>query len=433
MGRNSCCAVPWRSHPASPSLNASLSILYRKAVCGTFHQVVDREFVHRAEHDVARREREGEIARGRLPSLVPVVQEGRAHRRADAARQLLRLRHDLEQDADLMPPEGLILPLAEHRVHPVVVEADLVIPLIDLRVILLRLLHDRAFNFLQLLQQDRIADACDHEGAVRGESGSLKLDVGLRLLDVSAAAHAHDATSEIREPAVLQIQHEARAMEQIRVLLLVEGVGCHADLRTGAATVQRLDGEVVVADRAEDAVLRRPRLRAQRPALQDLAQMIAEPRVLAVVDPHSCERRRIIGSPAHDDLAARFQRLEDRLMPHLPDDALRLADRLLGELRDILRQRHDRVPPQGIQHLLLREVRPDDGELRRQPLLPQDLLDDVERPHHMRPGPGPAGRTDDHRDLPRQAGSQDDLQVLLHGPLADDRDSGAELVRPAVR
>jgi hypothetical protein len=117
-------------------------------------------------------------------------------------------------------------------------------------------------------------------------------------------------------------------MQQIGMVLLVEGMGCHADRGAGSFGVTGIDFKTIFVQGSEHAVLGGPRIAAQRPALQHFAQVIAQGQIKAMKHTYCGKGCRVIGATANNNVGLGFEYIQNGLQAHLGNHSSGLLENL---------------------------------------------------------------------------------------------------------
>ena len=202
--------------------------------------------------------------------------------------------------------------------------------------------------------------------------------------------------------------------------VLVETVSGDAHAGAALVGVGRLDHEMVVAKRAEHAVLAGARLRHLGGAFDDLAEMPGEARIGA---PHERQRREdggVARPSGDDDVRALRERLLIGGQAHHRDDAPARVDGLRRQFLD-RPQRGD--PALGELALEVRPVglRMDRRDPQPLPAFGGDLAHDLQHPGKVRFAAGAAGRADQHRNAVLPPGIDHQPEIALGGRAGDER------------
>lgn len=224
-----------------------------------------------------------------------------------------------------------------------------------------------------------------------------------------------------------------RALQNIGMVFFIEGVGRNGHRRTLADGVSGPHFEARIVQTAQHDILGRAGFGAQGAAFQDLAQMIAQRRVMAPENAHRRKRRGIVGPAADDDIRLLFQRLQHRLRPHLRHHAVGGGQALRRQLRHI--GRHGRYPSllHGGKNGFVGNISPDHHQARIPAGLPGNFLDNIQRPQGMLSCAGTACRADHQRDLQTAGPRHQQGKILLGRHSADDGRARAQLMRACVR
>jgi len=161
------------------------------------------------------------------------------------------------------------------------------------------------------------------------------------------------------------------------MVFLIKGVGSDADGVALPLGVRRVDVKVAVLQNAYHAVLGAAGLRAQRAALQYLAQVVAKRRVMAAQDAGCRERRRIVSPAAGDDPGAAPEGNQDRLSAHLGNHAVCSVEGIFAQVRHVGGHFADGACLLPRQDIVFVDVSPDDRLQGLPGKLQQDLVNDA--------------------------------------------------------
>ena len=223
----------------------------------------------------------------------------------------------------------------------------------------------------------------EHDGALAAPGCALDLDAGLGGGGPAGAGDADAAVVQRLEPGRAHMQHAFRFRHMQRVRLFIKAVRGDRDGGGGAGGVHAFQLEALAGQGAEHRV---PPARgaADGSAFDDLRHMHRRPGRVAEQQRHGGEDRGIAGPAGEDDVRLLSERPEEGLGPRLADDLRGAVDHFRGCFPDPA----DGADAAGGGHRLQPgavHVRMDDGELRGDPVLPRDPL-------QQRDGGGEVGR-----------------------------------------
>ncbi len=221
-------------------------------------------------------------------------------------------------------------------------------------------------------------------------------------------------------------------MQDTGIFLLIKGVGRHAGHITMSFRIERSHRKIFLIQGSQNTILGCARLRTQRAAFQHLAHMVTESRIKPLPDPGSRKYGRVIGSAADYNIRSILQSPHHRLMTHLSHNIPCLIHRLLRKRGNIAAHRIYLLTADALLDSLLVHVRKNHRQLPADPVVPQDFINNIQRPFHMHPGACSSGRPDDHRNPLLSRIHQDNLQILAGRHTTDDADSCSQLVRACV-
>ena len=292
--------------------------------------MVDVELVDLARLDVGGREGEGEIPRDGLAPRIGHVESGGAREGEHGRRGVGVVRHHLDDEADLVRAYLL------HRLeaaHDTVAAVDVEEEAVAVGIGLGHALADILEVGVDLGDENRIAHARDGQGAIAHPPDPFELEGVGGGLDVARAAHPHLARIDLLEGGFREIDGPSGQVEQIRIRLLVEGVGGHRRHRAHLVGVGRLHDERALLHEAEQAVGAVARIGGGAAALEDLPHVNDQPGVEARAHGQGADGRRVIGPPGDDDLRLHVEGAHEGLVAHLGHDAHALVHVRRGERR----------------------------------------------------------------------------------------------------